>query len=87
MGSKKVSISLPEDLLKRVDEAAQSLGVSRSQYISAVLEEKLRRSREKPPKYPTVLWKLETSGWLRLRSPRHPSRVVGGKWVVEEVEE
>ena len=87
MGSKKVSISLPKDLPKRVDEAAQSLGVSRSHYISAVLEEKLGRSLEEPPKYPTVLWKLETSGWLKMRSPRHPSRAVGGKWVVEEVEE
>ena len=83
--SRKVSVSLPEKLLKRVDEAANRSGMSRSEFITRVLE-RVVQPEEEPHRYPTVLWKLQKSGYMKLRSPRLPTRIVG-EWVVEEVEE
>jgi metal-responsive CopG/Arc/MetJ family transcriptional regulator len=80
-----VSISLPEELLKRVDEAANKNKITRSEFIAKILEGTLG-SEEEIKKYPTVLWKLQKSGYLKLRSPKHPSRRIGG-WIVEELEE
>lgn len=86
MTSKKVSISLPENLLKRVDDLSRQLNVTRSELITRILEEKMGMlTTEKPPRYPTVLWKLSLGNNLRLRSPRLPGRTVGGRWVLEEV--
>nr|MDO8075491.1 ribbon-helix-helix protein, CopG family [Candidatus Freyarchaeota archaeon] len=85
MVSRKVSVSLPEKLLKRVDEAANRSGMSRSEFITRVLE-RVVQPEEEPHRYPTVLWKLQKSGYIKLRSPRFPTRIVG-EWVVEEVEE
>lgn len=85
MVSRKVSVSLPEDLLKRVDEAANKNKISRSEFIAKVLNKTLG-PEEEIHKYPTVLWKLQASGYLKLRSPKYPSRKIG-KWVVEEIEE
>ena len=76
MVSRKVSVSLPEELLKRVDEAANENKISRSEFIAKVLDKTLG-TREEVHKYPTVLWKLQTSGYLKLRSPRYPSRRIG----------
>jgi len=80
----KVSVSLPEDLLKRVDALCRQLKMSRSEFIARALEEKLRAG-EKGSRYPTVLWKLSTTGYLRLRSPRLRGRSIGEGWIVEEV--
>ena len=85
MVSRKISVSLPEKLLKKVDEAASRSRMSRSEFIATVLE-KVVQPEEKPHRYPTVLWKLQRSGYMKLRSPRFPTRKVG-EWVVEEVEE
>ncbi|MCR6624585.1 MAG: ribbon-helix-helix domain-containing protein [archaeon YNP-LCB-024-027] len=74
----KISISIPENLLRRVDELCRSMNMARSEFIAKVLEEKLSESFETGIyRYPTVLWKL--------RSPRIHGRWIGG-WVVEEVE-
>jgi hypothetical protein len=74
----KISISIPENLLRRVDELCRSMNMARSEFISKVLEEKLSESFETEIyRYPTVLWKL--------RSPKFHGRSIGG-WVVEEVE-
>ncbi|MEM3982428.1 MAG: ribbon-helix-helix protein, CopG family [Thermofilum sp.] len=86
MTTVKVSISLPEDLLKRVDALCRQLKISRSELIARVLEEKLGAG-EKGSRYPTVLWKLSTTGYLRLRSPRLRGRSIRERWVVEEVGE
>lgn len=86
MAARKVSVSLPEDLLKRVDEAANKNKLSRSEFIARVLEGTLGSAEEEVQKYPTVLWKLQKSGYLKLRSPKYPSRRIGG-WIVEELEE
>jgi len=87
MPSRKVSISLPEDLLRRVDEVCRRLGLSRSEFVAMALREKLGYTGEEPQEYPTVLWKLRASGLLRARSPRYPGRRVRCRWVVEEVSE
>jgi len=85
--NRKVSISLPEDLLNTIDELSKRLNITRSELITKILEEKLGVLREKKShKYPTVLWKLSVSGYFKLRSPRFPGRVVKGRWIVEEVE-
>ena len=86
MVSVKVSISLPEYLLKKVDEAAKAAGISRSELIARILEEKFGKE-EKVSRYPTVLWKMRVTHVLKFRSPRYPGRRILGKWVIEEVEE
>ena len=86
MVSRKISISIPEDLLKRLDSLCRRLGVSRSEFITRVLEEKLGFMVE-VGEYPSVLWKLKVSGYLRLRSPRFVGRRVKCRWVIEEVSE
>ncbi|MCD6408993.1 MAG: CopG family transcriptional regulator [Candidatus Verstraetearchaeota archaeon] len=77
---------MPEELLRRVDELCKRINISRSEFIARVLEERLSAVDECVD-YPTVLWKLKVSGFLRVRSPRYPSRRVRCKWVVEEVDE
>ncbi|MBS7252008.1 MAG: hypothetical protein KIH08_15655 [Candidatus Freyarchaeota archaeon] len=76
---------LPEELLKMVDKTAGENKMSRSEFVARILEKALRPGEE-VYRYPTVLWKLQTSGYLRLRSPRYPSRRIG-RWVVEDIEE
>ncbi|MEM3658916.1 MAG: ribbon-helix-helix protein, CopG family [Thermoproteota archaeon] len=84
----KISISIPEAVLKRVDALCKQLNMARSEAIARILEEKLGAEVEaKDHRYPTVLWKLSSTGYLRLRSPRVRGRSIKGKWVVEEVEE
>lgn len=86
MANRKVSISLPEELLKNVNELSKRLNLTRSELVSKILEEKLGVwTEEKDHKYPTVLWKLSVAGCLKLRSPRFPGRMVKERWVVEEV--
>jgi len=87
MTNRKVSVSLPEELLRNVNELSRRLNVTRSELMAKILEEKLGTwTAEKGHKYPTVLWKLSTGGYLRLRSPRFPGRLIKEKWIVEEVE-
>ncbi|MBS7611119.1 ribbon-helix-helix protein, CopG family [Candidatus Bathyarchaeota archaeon] len=87
MVNKKISISLPEELLKSINELSRQLSLTRSELIARILEEKLEMlTAGKNHKYPTVLWKLSTTGLLKLRSPRFLGRTLKGKWIVEEVE-
>ena len=85
MALRKVSLSLPEELLKRVDEAANKNKMSRSEFITRILEKTLSPEKD-IHKHPTVFGKLQPSGYLKLRSPKYPSRRIG-KWVMEETEE
>ncbi len=85
MVSRKISISVPEELLRKIDEAASRARMSRSELISRILEERLGEEGGEAG-YPTVLWKIRTSAFPRFRSPRNRGRRVGS-WVLEEVEE
>ena len=88
MTSKKISISLPDELLNFIDTATKKLGISRSEYITRTLQEKIGSvSPEKPKRYPTVLWKLAKTGFLKFRSPRYPSRRIKERWIVKEADE
>jgi len=85
VGAKKISISIPEELLEALDELAREEGVPRSRIVVEALSRYLRwhapaRARE----YPTVLWKLEVSGRARMRSPKRVGRRLRCGWVVEE---
>ncbi|HDH06885.1 MAG TPA: ribbon-helix-helix protein, CopG family [Thermoproteales archaeon] len=86
MGVKKISVSIPEKLLKKLDEFAKSEGISRSKVITYALISYLGEYPldEKVEKYPTVLWKLKASGGLKLRSPKRVGRRIKGEWIVEK---
>ena len=82
---KKISVSLPEDLLNVLDKYAKDEGVSRSKVIAEALRMYLRKYDSRIPKYyPTVLWKIRASGSIKLRSPRKVGRKIRGEWVVEK---
>jgi len=88
MTNVKISISIPETLLKKVNESCKLMKMARSEFITKILEEKLGTGVEtEAHKYPTVLWKLSSTGYLRLRSPRLRGRSIKERWVVEEIEE
>jgi hypothetical protein len=88
MTSVKISISIPEALLKKVNELCKRMNMARSEVIAKMLEEALGMEAEaKGHEYPTVLWKLSSTGYLRLRSPRLRGRSIRERWVVEEVGE
>jgi len=88
MANVKISISIPEAILRRVDDLSRSMKISRSELITRILVEALGAETDsEPPKYPTVLWKLGKEGHYRLRSPRYPGRTIKERWIVEEVEE
>jgi hypothetical protein len=85
VANRKISISLPEELLDSVNELSKRLNLTRSELIAKILGEKLGVWKKKrAPKYPTVLWKLSEAGYLRLRSPRFPGRMIRERWIVEE---
>jgi len=87
VANRKVSVSLPEELLKNINELSKRLNVTRSELIAKILEERLGGwTANRDHKYPTVLWKLSTSGCLKLRSPRFPGRLIKERWIVEEEE-
>ncbi|RLE72452.1 MAG: hypothetical protein DRJ37_02840 [Thermoprotei archaeon] len=86
MGSKKISVSIPEEILKTLDAVAREEGVPRSRIITEALSLYLRRrATVEAREYPTVLWKLKVSGCMRLRSPKRVGRRLRGEWIVEEV--
>ena len=84
MGVRKLSISLPEMILKILDEYAEKEGISRSKAITRILSVFFREYLVEEDRYPTVLWKLEMIGGLKLRSPRRVGRRFTGEWIVEE---
>lgn len=55
MVSKKISISLQEDLLKRVDEMSKYLNVARSKLIARILEERIGSLTFEKPSIPNCI--------------------------------
>jgi metal-responsive CopG/Arc/MetJ family transcriptional regulator len=47
MNTQKVAITMPKDLIDRVDEISREKGASRSSYISSVLREKVLDERDR----------------------------------------
>jgi len=90
LGVKKLSISLPKDLVDKLDKICRRLRISRSEFIAEALKDKLGEfieERAKPAEYPTVLWKLKQAGYLKYRSPRYPTRKISEKWIIEEIKD
>ena len=86
MGAKKISISIPEELLSELDSLAEKEGVPRSRIIKEALSSYLlHRAPVKTKEYPTVLWKIKATGALRLRSPQRVRKRVRGEWIVEKI--
>ena len=86
MTTVKISITIPKDILRKLDEFCIQTHLTSSKLISRILEEKFGGIIESEDhKYPTVLWKLESTGYLKLRSPRLRGRMIGESWIVEEV--
>ena len=46
MNTQKVAITIPTEILTRIDELSRRLGFSRSRYISMLLQEKLSEVME-----------------------------------------
>lgn len=86
MKCKKISVSIPEEILEALDAMAREEGVPRSKIVTEALSLYLRRRITMEAKeYPTVLWKLKVSGCIKLRSPRRVGRRLRGEWIVEKV--
>ena len=58
MYNKRVNISLPEDLLAKMDEAAEALCLSRSAYISVAVSMKLQQD-EMMKQLPYIVHKMQ----------------------------
>ena len=72
MPVKKISISLPEDLLKILDDLARKRGVSRSKIIAEILKNYLVEYKaEKPKEY---RWKAKKSRVSKTQTPRRVRR-------------
>lgn len=82
---KKTSISLPDELFKKLTRSSTEAGRTRSSIIADALRAYLGEfGHPKEPKiYPTALWKLRERGFVRLRSPRLAKVRVRGDWIVE----
>ena len=46
MTTKKVAITMPTDLVALIDDISEQKGMSRSRYISKILEEKILKEKE-----------------------------------------
>ena len=73
MNTQKVAITVPKDLIVIVDEISKLKGISRSKFISLVLNEKMRDEKDRQLKeaYNKVFSddaikkeQLETAGWF-----------------------
>lgn len=47
MNTQKVAITIPSDLVTKIDDISKQRGLSRSKYISIVLREKLLSEKER----------------------------------------
>jgi hypothetical protein len=84
----KLTVSLPENLVKRVKHISRESGLKISGIVATALEQQLGEQtprRAEPPVYPTALWKLK--GRARLRAPSPTLRTKrAGSWRVVELD-
>jgi len=82
---KKISLSLPEDLLKELDELVKESGRTRSSIVAEVLKIYFGKSTsyQKPKIYPTALQKLKEQSVIRLRSPKLAKVRIRDDWIIE----
>jgi len=69
----RLTVSLPEDLVKKVKRTSQETGLKVSRIVARALEQHMSEQIEstlEPPIHPAVLWKLKGRKSLRGPSPR-----------------
>jgi len=72
MPVKKISISLPEDLLKTLDDLARKRGIARSKIIAEILKNHLAEYKaEKPKEYQ---WKTKKPKTSKTQTPKRVRR-------------
>jgi len=80
----RVTVSLPDNIAKRLFEESRRTGLKVSQIVKTSLEEHVEIPPEEVKVTPTVLWKLRGR-----RYPRGPSPTAGthkvGKWKIYEM--
>ena len=83
----RLTVSLPEDTVKKIKRLSETSGLKVSQIVSRALEQELSdQSPVEAPIRPTVLWKLKGRKSLRAPSPRiRPTRV--GSWRIVDLDE
>jgi len=85
----RLTVSLPEDTVKKVKQLSETSGLKISQIVARALEQELSdqdQSSVKAPIRPTVLWKLK--GRKALRAPSlllRSGRV--GSWRIVDLNE
>jgi post-segregation antitoxin (ccd killing protein) len=82
----RLTVSLPENLVKRVRHVSRESGLKISRIVATALEQQLGEQTPRPaepPVYPTVLWKLKGRGHLRGPSPTLRTKRVGSWRLVE----
>ena len=47
MHTKKVSLTIAEDIIALIDSVSRDMGISRSKYVSLVLRERLKEEKER----------------------------------------
>ena len=84
----RLTVSLPEDLVKRVKHMSHQTGLKISRIVATALEQQLSEQTQQPsepPVRPTVLWKLK--GRSRLKAPYPTLRTKPtGSWRVIELD-
>jgi hypothetical protein len=84
----RLTVSLPENLVKRVKQISRQSGLKISRIVATALEEQLGDQTPQPeesPVHPTVLWKLK--GRSRLKGPSTTLRTKrAGSWRLVELD-
>jgi metal-responsive CopG/Arc/MetJ family transcriptional regulator len=82
---KKISLSLPEELLHELDDLAKESGRTRSSIVTEMLKTYFSkpRSYREPKVYPTALQKLKEQSVIRLRSPKLAKVRIRDDWIIE----
>ena len=83
----RLTVSLPEDLVKKLKHVSHETGLKVSRIVATALEQHLSEeaSSAEPPIRPTALWKLKGRSHLTAPSPTLRGRV--GKWRIVELDE
>jgi len=83
--TKKISLSLPNDLFEKLMRLSTESGKTRSTIITSSLRAYIGESKlpQEPKIHPTALWKLKERSFIRMRSPKLTSARVGKDWVIE----
>lgn len=82
----RITISLPEDLVKRIKRISKESGLKVSRIVAMALREHLGTSAPAPaeaPVHPTVLWKIKGRQYLRGPSPTLRRAKIGSWRIVD----